>query len=307
MRPGRLIVRPLVCWFGLVVFVFSLTGSIAWSTATTETTERIKMVIGFSQKTLANVDAKDATSALGIYAEELGRQLGYEAQSRMYEGTDGIVRDMNAGKLDIVATSILEYFQIKSRVDAELAVVHVRNGKAWCRYLILSSVDGGPSSIDELKGKRIAFRKGDDLARLYLDTVILKQHRVDAKRFAASIEEKLKASQVILSVFFKQTDACVIDDDAYKIICELNPQVGKKLKVLAASSELVNSVSFFRRGLKESVKQKTITVTNTLKDTPRGKQIFLLFKMTDVVPVSEADLEGVRKLVTEYEALKRRM
>lgn len=281
----------------LSVFIICLTVFLA---ARADTEDEIGVTVGFSRKTLVNVEAKDAISALNIYTEELGRQLGYVAQSHLYEDSEAMIRDMNLGKLDIAATSSLEYLAMKDRIDAELAVVHVRGGKTTSRYLVLSRTQGGPSNIDELKGKRIAILKGDDLSRLYLNTVLMKRHRSDMKRFFFSVEEKPKPSQVILSVFFNQTDACVVDDDAFRIISELNPQVGKKLRSIAASRELVNTVTFFRRGLRDDIKKKALEMSKTLKNTARGRQIFLLFKMTDVATVSESDLEGVRRLLSEH-------
>jgi hypothetical protein len=76
------------------------------------------------------------------------------------------------------------------------------------------------------------------------------------------------------------------------------------LKILAASSELLDNLAIFRKSLDDGIKQKAREVAKGLKTNPRGKQILMLFKIEDLVPLNETDLSGIRDLLGEYNRLK---
>ena len=49
------------------------------------------------------------------------------------------------------------------------------------------------------------------------------------------VEQNKKLTKVVLPVFFRQNDACVVTRRGFKTMSELNPQVGQQLRVLASS------------------------------------------------------------------------
>jgi ABC-type phosphate/phosphonate transport system substrate-binding protein len=264
-------------------------------------------VLGVSQKTFVDVDIKDGAAALKIYAEELGRQFGYDAQSKVYTDVEAMVRDVQSGTLDMLSVTTMEYFRIRGRVDGEMGVVHVRGGRSTSRYLVLVRNDARILGVEDLKGKKLSVLKGDELGRLFLNTLLLKQRFLEIAGFFSFVEERSKPSQAILSVFFGQTDACIVDDYAFTTMVELNPQVGTQLKVLASSPELYTSVCFFRRSCDEDLKQRARAMPRVLQETARGRQVFLLFKIEGILSIKESDLETTRKLVADYERLKGRL
>ena len=84
----------------------------------------------------------------------------------------------------------------------------------------------------------------------------------------------------------------------------MNPQLGKDLKVLASSSELLEVIGLFRKGMDENIKQITLEMSKNLKTHARGKQILMLFKIDALLPLKETDFVGIRELVNDYDRLK---
>jgi ABC-type phosphate/phosphonate transport system substrate-binding protein len=189
-------------------------------------------------------------------------------------------------------------------VDVNLSLGQVRGGKVSLKYLLLTSANSGYTQLRDLKDKKLFLPKEDDIAALYLSTLLLKNRLGEAKNFFSSVEEKTKPSQVVLSVFFGQADACVTTDVTLKTMIELNPQLGKILKVMSSSQELVTSVAVFRRSVSADIQKKTVDIGVKLQDNPRGRQVLLLFKIDGLVPLKESDLTGIKDLVSEYDRLR---
>jgi ABC-type phosphate/phosphonate transport system substrate-binding protein len=294
---------------GMTVILFSLA---LWAFAPlpqgvrAETTGKPDLVIAYSTKTLADVDQKDALAALKIYMEELGRQVGYAITGCLYDSTDRMVQDVRAGKADVIALTTPDYVRLKGRIATEPAITHVRGGKSKHSFLILTRRDGPFSELGSLKNRRISVLKGDEVGMLFLNTTLLRQGFPEARSFFSSVDEKPKTSQVILSVFFGQADCGIVDDVAFRTMCELNPQIGRGLAVLSSSPDLATGISFFRGGLSAEAKAAILSWSGRLKDYPRGRQVLMLFKIDDIVPAKESNLESIKDLMADYERLQRR-
>ena len=265
---------------------------------------RADLVFAYPYKVLADVDPKDATAAMKIYVDELAKQTGYHAESIIYDSIEEIVEKVKKGMVDFVIFPSMDYLRIKNRVDVSLSLGQVRGGKVSVKYLLLTRANTGYTQLKDLKDKKMLISNGDDIAAMYMSTLLLKNRLGEAKNFFSSVEEKTKASQVVLSVFFGQADACVTTDVTLKTMIELNPQLEKILKVMSSSQELVTSVAVFRRSVSADIQKKTIDIGVKLQDNLRGRQILLLFKIDGLVPLKESDLIGIKDLVSEYDRLR---
>jgi phosphonate transport system substrate-binding protein len=262
------------------------------------------LVVALTAKVLTDVNGKDAMAALKIYAAELAGRIGRTADSYLYESADEIVREIRAQKVDLIAMPALDYLRIRDRVDVELALAHVRGGKTSQRYLLLTHQKNGFRQLGDLRNRKIVIPQDDEVATLFLDT-FLRQNRIGGTDgFFSLVQGKSKTSQVVLPVFFGQADACLVGDVHYRTMVEMNPQLGRDLKVMAESPEFLTNLTVFRRGLDGEIKRQSLEIARTLRGTPRGQQVMMLFKMEALAPIREAELEGLKALVGEHERLK---
>jgi hypothetical protein len=82
-------------------------------------------------------------------------------------------------------------------------------------------------------------RSGEN-AKLWLDTVLLGAGLGPSHQFFTELRRSQKPSRSILPVFFGQVTACVVQESALKVMNELNPQIGRQVKILKRSENLVN-------------------------------------------------------------------
>jgi ABC-type phosphate/phosphonate transport system substrate-binding protein len=287
----------LLCALFIISVIIS--PDIAW----VKQLDKPRLYMGYSSKTFLDVDMKDAVAALDVWVNELSAKEGFIAQNNIYEDLNVLVKDFQQGKLDFGLVKSLDYLKIRKDVKPEIAMTYVKGGKKTIRYHILVRTDSGVSNISGLRNKKLTMRKGDDMGLLFLNTLLLKNKQPESEKTFSFIDAKIRSSQVILSVFFGQSDACLTTDVAYRTMIELNPQIKEKLRIISSSDELVEGVNFFRKDYDEHNKKIVLERSLSLKETARGKQILLLFKIEKVALIEEKDLDTVRSLLSEYERL----
>jgi hypothetical protein len=54
--------------------------------------------------------------------------------------------------------------------------------------------------------------------------------------FAGLLSQNSKLAKAVPPVFFRQCPACVVTRNGFQTVCELNPQAGRQLKVIASMS-----------------------------------------------------------------------
>lgn len=289
------------------VFVIALvTVSTMFAFAWAENGGRPDLILAHSGAVLAEVDTKDATAAMKVWVAKLAKDLGYTAESYITPQPERIVEDLENGDVDVVAVTSLEFLRFVKGANVELIMSHVRRGQPTQKYLLVTKTGSGLNNIGDLRQKRIAVLKNDQISLLFLNTLLLRQNLAEAPTFFSAVQEKLKSSQIILSVFFGQADACITTESSLSTVMELNPQVQKALHIVASSPPVMDSIMVARKDYSEDLKRKLIEKCRDLKNTPRGKQILLLFKIDDLIPANESSLDSLKQLVAEYDRLKTR-
>ncbi len=301
MNFNKMLAAACVC------FLLSTSGGSAGEqgSVASEAPVRIRMGFDISYISDRELDLKDVKAAMDLWVTNLASKIKLAGENYFYLNTASIVQDFNDGKLDLVTTTSLNYIQIAPDIDAELGYGQVKNGKKTHKYILLTHRKSDFNRIEDLKNKRLALKTGNNTGRLFLNTLLLRENLKEVDDFF-SVKEKKKFSQAVLAVFFGNTQACITTDTVFKTMVELNPQVGRRLKIMAASPEIMNNVSFFRRGYEERAKGLINSAIPNLKKNVQGQQILMLFNIDSIFQLKESDLNPLKSLLNEYDALKMR-
>jgi phosphonate transport system substrate-binding protein len=262
--------------------------------------------MGYSTGLLFDVSLTDAEAALTLWARAFAPTAGFSAASTatIYDDLGKMADQVRAGALDFVALSSLAYLQIQGDTPLEPALVSLKGGKQGDRQLLLVHREGGLRTLAQLRGKNLALlRSGDDLALLWLDTLLARQGLPRAVEFMSVARQGTRASGVLLPVFFRQTGACVVNANAYATAVELNPQLGRDLTVLARSVEFPLGVMCVRPALGPERKQRILAAAFQFLATPTGRQVLTLFKTDAVARYQPGTLDGLESLLREHDAL----
>ena len=96
----------------------------------------------------------------------------------------------------------------------------------------------------------------------------------------------------------------MVRESEYKTAIELNPQLGKKLAILAESEPFLVLVAGAKTTMAEKSHQAAIQSLIDLSSTEKGKQLMRIIHAESFEGVSSKDLDNVRELAKRYKTLK---
>lgn len=259
--------------------------------------------IGYSTSLIPELSRADAQTALELWTREYGRVAGYNINSRMilYDNIAEFVAAIRNGQVDFIALGSLDYLKIRGNVEMEPALFGEKDGMPGVEYVLLVRRDSGIRGLDQLRGKKLTLPQGagGEIASLWLDALLAKRGLPTAGRLFGAVKTPPKAQQVILPVFFRQADVCLVGTHAFRTAVELNPQIGKELVAIETSPVYPVAVTCLRTTLTREQKDEFIRMSLKLKDTPSGQQILTLFKLDDITRGSDRVLDPLVSLMKE--------
>jgi ABC-type phosphate/phosphonate transport system substrate-binding protein len=259
---------------------------------------------GYSIKCFFDNDIKDVKVAMDLWSKELAGHFDLSESVTIYDDIHALGRDFSANRIDAAVLTTPEYFAMEKQFQGPLAFARLQAGKKVERLVVLARVDKGYKDVSALSKKRLAYVKYDELAMIYLNSLLLKKNLPLADKFFASMQVKQKPINLINALYFDQADICVTTERAFKRAQEMNPQIGEKLKIMFVSPELVLGLAIFRKGYDETNRQKVISAMNRFEDYPRSRQMLTMLQMDGVAALNEEDLAETRRFFQEYFRLK---
>jgi phosphonate transport system substrate-binding protein len=270
----------------------------------TEAGPQDRFVLAYSARMFYDVDQKDATAALTVYSKEIAKEHGAQVESIFYKDPEGLADAFLAGKVDLAVFMSDDYARLSHKLDFDMAMSIVRGGKKTERFFILVKSDSPYHNLQDLRNQSLSRAKGDGLGLLYLDGLLLKQKLPEAAKYFSVVNETVKPSQALLAVFFGQSDVCIVNERSYDLMSELNPQVKVRLRSIGVSPEYVLGVGIFRKDMPAEKRKILENALLNIGDSPRGKQVLTLFKTERFAPILPGELESVRQLIRENDAMK---
>jgi len=98
-------------------------------------------------------------------------------------------------------------------------------------------------------------------------------------------------------------DACMVTRRGFETMAELNPQVGRQLKIVATSPELVPAVFGLRADYNPSYKPQLLAALSELQKSPAGQQVLTIFHCDRIEESPVSCLESALELVATHARL----
>jgi ABC-type phosphate/phosphonate transport system substrate-binding protein len=265
--------------------------------------------VAFSQATFPDVAMQDVRAALAIWGEEITRNIKDidSFTTNIYPTPEALIGAMRSGSVDLAVLPTLDFFRVEGSLNADLGLVSKSGPGGAQHYLLVVQAALPVQQIQALKNLRFCHVKNDAVALLFLNHTLLQQGLPEMDRFFASTEAKSKGSQALSSVYFGRADACLVTEEAYQTTIAMNPQIGRKVRILLTSPELMGSVAVYRKGYPAHMRQLVLDGVNLLKNYPRGAQILSMFQATELRQATETDLAETRRMYREYRQRKGRL
>jgi ABC-type phosphate/phosphonate transport system substrate-binding protein len=242
---------------------------------------RTQFRLGFSSATFTDVNENDAKAGLKVWAQMLLKERGLpvDPEPMVLRDSEEIVQALRSKRLDAITLNTDEYWRLGADLRAGPFIGGLNDGRITEEYVLLVHRDSQIERMEGLRGHSLTFFQNSRmcLASAWLDTVLLEAGFPRATEFCR-VTQITKLSKVVLPVFFRQTDACVVTRRGFKTMSELNPQVSQQLVVLVSSPELVPTGFCFRHDYNDPLKDTIVAELGRIKDSPAGMQVLTLFQ-----------------------------
>lgn len=191
------------------------------------------------------------------------------------------------GGFDIIILSSQEYYELKNKIQIEPVFVNLTFGYPGYKYFLLVNKADGINDIKQLNGESILIqaREGQDSPRLWLDYLLEEKKLPEKRKFFKDIKYDNRINNVVLPVFFKKAKVSLVTEAGYRLVSDLNPQVGKDLKILYESNYIPFGVGCTNASkYDQERKKKVLDVLFDLHNNSYGKQILDLFATEKLTP-----------------------
>ena len=267
---------------------------------------RTEVHFAFSKSMFIAVNENDAKAAVKVYAQSIGNQNGiFVNNAEILGGINALAKVLENQQADLIVLTAEEFFTLEHLGLEGPVLMSKVNGSFTENYLLLSREDGPLRQVEDLKGHSliVASDPRASLAALWLE-VLCREHGLGPAHLAlGKFTSAEKTTQVVLPVFFGKADACIVTRNGWEIMCELNPQLKKQLRVVAVSPSVVPALTCFRHGFTEAFKQQIFKAVDLSATKPSYPQLMTLFKCDGLGHGPLATLDGTRALFATYQQL----
>lgn len=266
-----------------------------------QTGKLYSMRTGFPLSALNNVDARDAQVAAKHLLKEIVESHGIEYDTEVIEDNDEFLQKLVANEFDFFLIFGYEYLRLNEEYPMRPVLIgQDTENSIFDEYLFLV-----PHHIDSLSGfsdaKLLIQRGSGDLPLMWLQEKFAEEQIPFTEMTFTEVQETNNVSQAVLPLFFGKAQACIVTKSAYETVVELNPQIGKKLKVLYQSEPYINSILCFRADYKEKEPDLVLREGLKLNKKPKGEQLLTLFRVKRLYPFDPAQLDSLKSLLARRE------
>ena len=190
--------------------------------------------IAFSSRMFTDVNENDAKAAVKLWGQTVARERGIvtDTETRIFHDLPSIAEGLRKRSVDAVGLLVQEYESLRHEVKFAPIFVTFSGGRIDEEYILLVHRDSGIENVGQLQGRSLSIYENPraSLAPAWLDTLLVKAGQKPAAELFGRVSPAGKLPNVVLPVFFRKVDACVVSRRGFETLVELNPQVGKQLR-----------------------------------------------------------------------------
>jgi ABC-type phosphate/phosphonate transport system substrate-binding protein len=271
-----------VCTGLILIFLTSIPGSpLLAAERSPDKQSSAVFHFGFSSSMITDVSQNDVEAAMRVWAQELTHESGFpmDTEPKSLTGLQEIFNAVRDKSVDAIALTTPEYWRLKDVIQSDIIITAVYDDKITEQYVLLVHRNSRIESLSGLQGCSLGVYQSPrmSLASIWLDVQLSEKHLGPYRQFC-HVTESSKLSRVVLPVFFRKMDACLVTRRGYATMTELNPQLGRQLKVLATSPAMVPAGLCFRGDYAGPMKDRVIHEASNVHTTPAGQQILTIFR-----------------------------
>lgn len=260
--------------------------------------------IAFSGSLFTDINMNDAKAALKAWFVTVAQERGMHTDPEpvIVDDLPTMAGMLRSNLLDGVEMTAAEYVTLRREARFDPLFVASSAGHITEEYVVLVRSDSKIGALGDVPGRHLNVysQYRACLAQPWLDTLLVQKGLPPAAQFFHQITLNNKLTQVILPVFFHQSDACLVTRSGFELMCELNPQIGRQLKIIATSPEIVPAVFCFLADVPAEIKEPYVASMRELHLHVAGQQVLTIFHREKLEEQPAACLQSALDLMQTY-------
>lgn len=262
-----------------------------------------ELIFAYDEKLIMEIGAHFNSTKIAL--ESFAKKVNPKFNMRWYKTSDDLILALKNKEVTCGPLFSLSYLL---KDNSELRPLFSAGGKysvgpKLC-FTILSHVDSSIKTMNDIKGKKLAKLKQEEVGTLFLSVELAKLgHKETFETFFKTVEYYETHEKAFYSVYFKKNDVCIIHDNTLKILADLNPVIMKKMNVLKVSDPFMIGALYTHKDIDENLRSELLQEAINLKENSSGNQILKMLRLNGIYEIEENSLDSVKEQLKQYEKL----
>ena len=253
---------------------------------------------------------------LSLYMLSQVRDLGIDAVEVVTtDSHDKMIELLRSGRVDWVAATPYAALMYERDADVELMLTKKSRGRGAYRTVFFARKDAGITSLEDLKGKTIAFEKPGSTSAYFMPAMELlgagyKLVKLDSPRATApddAIGYLFSGDEVNSSTWVHKriTHAAAFSNEDWESDWRTPPAFRKDIAIFHETSEVPRSIELLRSGLDPLLRSRIRQTLLALNDNPDAEDMLRgYYAASDFAEITSQQLvalDKIRQTLTVFE------
>lgn len=252
------------------------------------------LVMGIFPRRNAKVTAKLFKPIAKYLSRQLQREVKFVTAKDFKEFWVGVTEQ----QYDLVHYNQYHYLVSHKKFGYQVILKNEEFGSAKIGGAITIRKDSGINSVQDLKGKKIAFGGGPKAMMSYIvPTYLLRKAGLQENDYQTFFAKN--PPNAVFATYFEQYDAAGAGDVVIKLVVVKKRIDTEKMKYLITSKPITHLPWAVRKGIAPSLRDKIQQALLNLNNTPEGKKLLKGAGLTGLIKAVDAEYDPHREIANE--------
>jgi ABC-type phosphate/phosphonate transport system substrate-binding protein len=263
--------------------------------------------VAISVETLAGANVNDARAAYQIWSREVANSLNVHAAELVPEAfvsSEEIVRMIRQGSIDMFGITAWEYAKVIDQVDPT-SILFAETESGGVEYLLLVHNASPYKKLSDLRDRLLLIHHHRDMNLLpaWIGNMLATGNLPRRDAFFGTQTSYDSLTKVVLPIFFRRADVAAVARSSFATAVEMNPQLGKDLRLLAVSPKVFPIVLCFHKNCSQEGKKLLLNAIHKAESLAAGQQIEFLYQSRKMVIRSASCMTATVDMLRQYERI----
>jgi len=241
------------------------------------------------------IETQQLVTNMKPLVEMVEKESGYKIDFTTPTSYSAAVEAIGTGKLDVVWFGPLAYVLAHDKYGAEVILVSQQKGSTQYRGMFIVRSDSPYKSLEDLKGKRIAFTESSSTSGYLYPAALLLSKGYDPNRYFSDVVFAGGHDKAAIALYNGQVDVAAIFEDARDRVVSTIPDIKEKTRPIAYTEWIPNDNVAVGKHVPPEVKEKLKQSLMKVTDTPEGSAaLFKAIGTEKLLPIEDKMYDPIR-------------